>query len=78
LFRDFKSCERVEESNNSSNSNSLTPEIPVELGSLSLRRERLLDVTYPADPPVSRPTGLLTDLPPLTNIPHRGKSKTAS
>jgi hypothetical protein len=35
----------------SNNSDSLTPEIPVDLGSLSLGRERRLDVTYPPEPP---------------------------
>jgi hypothetical protein len=35
----------------SNNSDSLTPEIPVDMGSLSLGRERRLDVTYPPEPP---------------------------
>jgi len=65
----------------SNNSDSLTPEIPVDLGSLSLGRERRLDVTYPPELPSSRlsapelPSRLsaapshLSDLPPLGPMP---------
>ncbi len=70
FFRDFKSCEKVGGEDlseaRSNNSDSLTPEIPVDMGSLSLGRERRLDVTYPPEPlshaaeivPSSRPSTL--------------------
>ena len=70
----------MEDSNNSS-SNSLTPEIPVELGSLSLGRgeqQRLLDVTYTPEAPAGRPgaaASLLSDLPPLGPLPTRGTAR---
>ncbi len=61
----------------SNNSDSLTPEIPVDMGSLSLGRERRLDVTYPPEPlnhaaaivPSSRPSALEPSTPELSSRP---------
>jgi hypothetical protein len=81
FLRDFKSCEKVVGEDlseaRSNNSDSLTPEIPVDMGSLSLGRERRLDVTYPPEPlshaaavvPPSRPSTLEQSSRPSTLEP---------